>query len=174
MPLPEVLASSPMPHEDSECSDSADLQLHLDDSFEVPPAADCDDYKFLEKVIGFLEQEDLDTLSTSVLFSSFRGSHSMALHIKHCEEKYGLVVQESFKRTIARMHHVNKLKKVSTRVFKVALTKELSPTLRFRIYELLIHLPTIKLSLSVETELLSCAAAGLVSLDPATTNGSTW
>ena len=105
-----------MPHENIECSDSADLQLQLDNSFEVPPAADFDDNHFLEKVIGFLEQEDLDTLSTSVLFSSYRGSHSLALHIKHCEEKNRLVVPESFKCIIARMHHVNKLKKVSTRV----------------------------------------------------------
>ena len=51
-----------MPHEDSECSDSADLQLQLDNSFEVPSAADCDDNHFLEKVTRFLEQEDLDTL----------------------------------------------------------------------------------------------------------------
>ena len=48
-----------MPHEGSEWRDSADLQLQLDNSFEVPPAADCDDNHFLEKVIGFLEEEDL-------------------------------------------------------------------------------------------------------------------
>ena len=137
MPLLDVLASSPMPHEGSEWRDSADLQLQLDNSFEVPPAADCDDNRFLEKVIGFLEQEDLDTLSTSVLFSSYKGSHSLALQRKvWAGGTRGFQTYDCQNAgCIMWIRKERKLKKVSTRVFKVALTEELSPTLRFRIYE---------------------------------------
>ena len=58
-----MLASSPMPQEDDD--DGTDLQLHLDDSLEVGPAdADCDandgnTIHLLEKILGFLEEEDL-------------------------------------------------------------------------------------------------------------------
>ena len=115
-----------------------------------------------DEITNLLNQFELETaisLSYLVTFTSFRGIHTLNVHVKNTEAKYSIVIPKEFKRTTVKMVFLDTMEKSSQRVAKIPIGTDMLPGTRKRVYNVLKKLPHFKPSSQVASFLTDVAVA---------------
>ena len=127
-----------------------ELELdQLDGSIESEPAEQFVQNTEFTDLLGKFELETAINLSYLVTFTSFRGIHALNVHVKNTEAKYNIVLPKEYKRATASMVFLDTMEKSSQCMAKIAISSDMLPDTRKRVYNLLKQLPHFKPSTKV-------------------------